>query len=64
MTLQKWLVKKKMSQAEFARLIGASGATVSRYINGSRVGMPQMMRRIVEVTKGQVSLDDLLPKGF
>jgi len=62
MTLDDFLSSKspKMSHAAFADLIGATQATVSRYVNGDRFPPPETIRRIVQATKGKVTADDLL----
>jgi DNA-binding transcriptional regulator YdaS (Cro superfamily) len=62
MTLNDFLNSKdpKMSHAAFAELIGATQATVSRYITGVRFPPPETIRKIVEATKGKVTATDLL----
>ena len=50
---------QKIGDAEFARLIGVgSRMAVMRYRRGERIPRPDVMRRIVEVTEGQVGPAD------
>jgi len=59
MTLLQWRKSKKMSRAELAKLLGLSNPTVIyRYETGARVPRPEIMKRIVQLTKGEVSAND------
>lgn len=50
---------QNIGDAEFARLIGVgSRMAVLRYRRGERIPRPDVMRRIVEVTQGQVGPAD------
>lgn len=62
MTLDDFLKNEptKMSHAAFAEKIGATQATVSRYANGDRFPSPEMITKIVKVTKGKVTAADLV----
>ena len=54
MTLAKWLKVKKITQSKFAQLIGVSDASVSLWLNGSRIPRPKAMLRISKITGGSV----------
>lgn len=65
MTLDDFLSNEptKMSHAAFGEKIGATQATVSRYVNGDRFPSPEMIQKIVKATKGKVTAADLV-SGF
>ena len=66
MKLSEFMAGQKIGDAEFARLIGVgSRMAVLRYRRGERIPRPDVMRRIVEVTQGQVGPADFydLPAG-
>lgn len=56
--LETWLEKKKMSKFEFAKKIDASPQAVWRYCRGQRIPRPEIMQRIMEVTRNQVTSKD------
>jgi transcriptional regulator with XRE-family HTH domain len=60
MTLDAWLTKNRMTQAEFAKEVGSNIATISRVRRG--IGTPRLdiVKKIVDYTKNEVSLDDLV----
>jgi len=60
MTLQEYLARNGLSQAAFARRIGVSQQAVQRYVDGKRVPKRALAKKIVEVTGGQVTYQDLL----
>lgn len=60
MKLAEYLATKKLSQAEFARIIEASQVAVSRYASGRRMPRRDRMLKIREVTGGLVTGDDFL----
>ena len=64
MKLDAYLSSKKLSNAEFARLIGVATETVRRYCLGERVPQPRIMAAIVFETNGRVKPNDFfaLPK--
>lgn len=45
--------------AEFAQLVGVSSPALSLYISGDRTPRPAIAKRIIEVTGGLVSYEDL-----
>ncbi len=61
MTLEKYLAQTDTSQEDFAALIGASQAAVSRYVSGKRFPTRRMIGRISDVTKGMVAPADWFP---
>lgn len=58
MNLREFLKARSMSEADLGRALGVGQATVNRYIRGERIPRPEVMRRIVEVTDGQVGPAD------
>ena len=63
MNLATYLSERKISDARFAELIGVSQVAVTRYATGKRVPRPEHMKRIREVTAGQVTPDDFFREG-
>lgn len=61
MKLGDFLSEKTLSQAEFAALIGATQAAVSRYVAGSRMPRRNHLTRIREATAGAVTANDFVP---
>ncbi len=59
MTLSEYLDKTKMTQTQFARRIGKAQTTVSGYCTGALIPPRATALKIVEVTKGAVTLTDL-----
>ena len=59
MKLKDYLRAKKLSQSQFAALIGVKDATVSRYLSGHRRPEWDVVDRIKAVTGGLVTADDL-----
>jgi DNA-binding transcriptional regulator YdaS (Cro superfamily) len=51
--------KKKLTQAGFADLVDVEAATVSRWLAGKRKPRPAEALKIVAVTKGKVTLQDI-----
>ena len=59
MTLSDYLTRTGTTAAQFARSIGVNEReTVRRYLNAGRVPTARIMRRISEVTAGQVAPND------
>lgn len=56
--LQKVLEEKNITQREFARLVGVTEVTISRYLNGERKPRIEIIDRMAEVLN--VSTDYLL----
>ena len=51
-----------MSRDAFAESIGVEEATVTRYINGTRVPRREIMTKITAVTAGDVTANDFFPQ--
>ena len=68
MKLADYLIEKKLSFAEFARMLGmestSAALNVSRYANGKRRPRPAIADKIVAVTKGRVKHKDLYSAGI
>lgn len=58
--LRKHLDKRKVSQSEFARLIGVSQPTVWHWLNGSKFPRPEKLLRIADHTG--LSVDKLMDR--
>lgn len=63
-TLDEWMNDEGLSGREFAELIGADPATVSRWRRGLTTPGPEDMLRIYEATRGKVEPNSFydLPK--
>lgn len=64
MKLKTYLEREDLWGWEFAKMAGTTSATISRIANGA-IPRPDLMRRIVELTKGEVGPNDFynLPQG-
>lgn len=58
MTLREYLASKKISETDFAELIGTSQAAVHRYCKGVRMPKPSIMDKIIAKTGGKVTAGD------
>jgi len=63
MQLKTYLEKDNTTQEQFAETLGVAQATVNRWINGTRMPRPAHMRRIAEVTGGEVTANDFVGEG-
>lgn len=60
MKLRDYLKKNKIKITDFAESIGHSQSTISSYLTGARPRpRPDIALKIVEATKGKVTLNDL-----
>jgi len=59
MNLSDYLLKMKKTQAEFAEELGKSQQLVSGYCTGALIPPRETALKIVEITKGKVTLEDL-----
>ena len=59
MELREYLKTKKITMEMFAQKIGRAQSIVSRLVNRKHRADPITAQRIVKVTKGAVSLDDI-----
>ena len=60
MSLRDYLADKNLTSDEFAKIIGVEGATVRRYLDGSRLPRPEIQAMIEVKTGGLVTPNDLL----
>lgn len=60
MDLREYLDFKKMTHAEFAKIIHVSPVTLSNYLCGRRRPLIEIAVRIERATSGKVTLHDLL----
>lgn len=58
MKLKAWLKKNKMTQAQFAKLVGCDQPHVSDLVNGKVTPMLQLVAYIHRETKGAVQYED------
>ena len=63
MTLHEWLERHNMAQAELARRIGVSEATLSRIRRGVNTPGLDTAIKIQEATCNAVTLQDLIKSG-
>jgi DNA-binding transcriptional regulator YdaS (Cro superfamily) len=67
MKLADYLALKGLTYGAFARLLGMNSTSASmnvcRYVSGKRKPRPRVAAKIVEVTKGHVTLKDLYDVG-
>jgi len=64
MTLAEWITARKITHAAAATLFGVSQAYVTMLINGVRSNpRVQLLKRIHDVTNGDVTLHDFPPDG-
>lgn len=61
MRLPEWLRANGVSQVAFARRIGTSAASVTRYCGGNRMPRPAQLVAIDRETKGAVTANDFMP---
>lgn len=60
MDLKTYLDLKNIKIQDFADIIGVDSSTISRYIHWHRKPGLDIANRIVKVTKGKVTIEDLL----
>lgn len=60
MRLSEYLKETKLTQEEFAALVGVTRPFITNILNGKRNPSIQLAIRIDEVTNGKVPLKDLL----
>lgn len=59
MRLDEYLFRKKNSKTEFAKQIGISRTHLSLIASGKRKPSPALAKKIIEETKGHVTLSEL-----
>jgi DNA-binding transcriptional regulator YdaS (Cro superfamily) len=60
MLLGPWMHHQRMSQSALAKEVGISQQMVSLVLAGTRRFSPEVARRIVRISEGAVSLEELL----
>jgi transcriptional regulator with XRE-family HTH domain len=60
MNISTYLAEAKMTEAELARLVGCDRSTINRLRNGTRRESDEVIRRIVAVTGGRVTADEIV----
>ena len=60
MRLVDYLKVNKLNRSQFAKIVGISPIHMSNICNGKKSPSLALTRRIIEVTKGQVTVADLL----
>jgi DNA-binding transcriptional regulator YdaS (Cro superfamily) len=58
MTLERWLARNEVSQAEFARRTGITQSAISKYISGDRQPMLDEALAIERATHGAVPVEE------
>lgn len=56
--LDKWIIEHGMTNEHFGQLCNVSSVTVSRWRNERHFPLPLAMKRIIKVTKGEISPND------
>ena len=59
MTLNEYMRRKRLTQKQFAALVGCTRTAVTRWLAGSRAPSPQWVAIILRKTKGSVKVQDL-----
>lgn len=59
MRLKDFLKDQEISAVKFAETIGVSQPAVGLWLSGKRMPEPEVLERIIEATKGQVTVQDL-----
>jgi transcriptional regulator with XRE-family HTH domain len=62
MKLSDYLEKERISQSEFAELIGSTPTTISRLAHGTQNPSWTTMLKITQATKGKVKPNDFFEK--
>ena len=67
MKLASYLEEKNLTYAAFARMLGmtstAAAMNICRYVKGTRKPRPAVANKMVEITKGRVTLKDIYGAG-
>jgi DNA-binding transcriptional regulator YdaS (Cro superfamily) len=58
--LSEWLTRENVSQAAFARMIGASPVSVSRWCAGDNFPRRDALAAIAEATRGEVTANSFI----
>ena len=60
MNLKDYIESRNFGKSEFAEMVGISPCALSNYIHHRRKPRLDIAQRIVQVTKGKVTIEDLL----
>lgn len=58
MRLGDYLERHRLTQTEFAKVIGADQGQIARYVSGERLPRRDVMQRIIDATHGEVTAND------
>lgn len=58
MTLGRYISERGLTHEAFGKLVGASQATINRYVRGERFPSRDMILKIQRATLGEVSVTD------
>lgn len=59
MKLQDWVIEKGLTAADVAEKLGTSNIAVGRYLRGERMPHAGIVERIISLTGGAVTAQDL-----
>lgn len=59
MTLNEYIRRNRLTQGQFAALVGCTRTAVTRWLAGNRAPSPQWVAIIIRKTKGSVKVQDL-----
>ena len=62
MTLKEWIYQERLTQDEFAKLVGVSRRTICSILGGIWMPSLSLALRIEERTNGEVTMRDLATK--
>jgi transcriptional regulator with XRE-family HTH domain len=60
MTISEFIAANSLTRAKFAKMIGVEEESVTRYMNGTRMPRRKQLDRILKVTNGAVTANDIL----
>lgn len=60
MWIDEWLFKEGISASEMARRMGIDRAYLNKIITGKKTAGPKIAKLIVEITNGEVPLEEIL----
>lgn len=64
MDIETYLWKHRLTVTEFARQLGVMRATVSTYVNRTRKPQMKTAKKIEEVTRGEVTVEEMLSNRY
>jgi transcriptional regulator with XRE-family HTH domain len=60
MRLSEYLAKNGMNPEQFAARVGVHPTTIYRLLSGATIPKRQNLKKIIEATKGEVDISDLM----